>query len=77
MHEFFDLLSETVAVLDRMEANACDSKKDLADAMRARLCVIVGKLVAYPAITSFSLPGVGEGLQARGDGELLEFFHGH
>jgi hypothetical protein len=75
MHDMLDMLAETVAVLDRMEADAGESKKDLADAMRARLCVIVGKLVAHPVITSFSLPCVEEGLRARGDADILEFFH--
>lgn len=76
MNEFLELLAETVAALDKIEADPAESKKDLADAIRARLCVITGKLVAYPVITNFSLPCVTEGLEARGDHEVLGFFHG-
>lgn len=56
MHELMDLLVESVGYLDAAGANADVSKTDVVESMRERLCVITGRIIAYPSVSNFALP---------------------
>jgi hypothetical protein len=52
---FLEILIETSDMLDRQEKDVTASKQDVLDSVRERLSLIIGKLVAVPTSTSFSL----------------------
>eukprot|EP00961_Rhodomonas_salina_P299874 3939288-Rhodomonas_salina.4 len=76
MPDLCELVAHAVAYVEEAEADAALSKSDLADGVRMRLCVLLGRLVAHPASTSFALPcapcAAGDAESAR----VLQEFYG-
>ena len=75
MQTLLELLALTVEYLDAAERDAGVTKQDLAEALRNRLCVITGKVVAQPVVSNFAMPPAARGSPeevARGVEEFFE-----
>lgn len=56
MRNLCELVALSVEYLDKAVEDPLQTKQDVVDGMRQRLCVILGMLVSYPANSSFALP---------------------
>lgn len=73
-HDLVQVIAQTVDHLDKLNMDASASKSDVCSDIRNRLALIMGKVVAYPIATNFSLPYVDVDLSVSNNEELTTFF---
>jgi len=52
---FFEQLMETSEFIEKCKTDKLISKEDVLESMENRICMLLGKLIAIPTNTSFSL----------------------
>ena len=70
-----EIVSETISHLESCRQDESMTKGDVCDAIRDRMCILMGKIVSYPVMSNFALPVVAVDTTRSHNVTLSAFFN--